>query len=135
MTWLEWIGIVAIALYLYERYKKLKSGSCSEDPEFNRRKYEFDRMSEAFGRLYDIRDQKLDPHNENINNVQSALDIVILCTVPLPKDSFALDYRSKYIDYCALYILSSAIIEAEDNGVSVQVQKLVVERANNIGGR
>ena len=127
MTWFEWIGSVAIVLYLYELYKNIRPAKFSKDSEFERRQHEFDRMGEAFGRLYDVRDQDADPHNENISNVQSTLDIVIHSTGPLSKDSFASDYRSKYVDYCALANFASAIIESELKGKSITVPELSIK--------
>jgi len=127
MSWLEIIGSVAIFLYMLELYKKSNPSKFSKDPEYNRRENDFKRMNEAFGKLHDLRDMKIpDTDNINISNIQSSLDLLIDCTVPMPKESFASDYRSRYVDYLVIESLSSAIINSEASKKELKVKEITI---------
>lgn len=127
MTWLEIAGCIAIVLYFWEVYKKNNPERFLVDPDMHRRKYEFVQMSNVFGRLHELRDKRTEPHNENISNVQSAIDLLIQCTVPMPKESFASDYRSRRVDYLVIENLASSIITSEVTGNKVSVPEVKLD--------
>ncbi len=131
MSVLEWIGVVAIVVFILQWvsniYKSRNPENYSKDPDYSKRKFEFNRMGKAFEKLCDLRDTMHDPHNEIISNVQSALEDIVQSTVPLPKDTFASDYRSKYVDYTVIHYLASNIINSEARGVTPAKEELKIK--------
>lgn len=130
MSLLEWIGIISILVFIYQWvkniYKVKHSEKFTQDPKFHLRQSEFKRMTETFEKLTLLRDADHDPHNESISNVQSALEYVILNTVPLPKNSFASDYLSKYVDYTVLHYLASSIIKSQAKNDFLELEELKI---------
>lgn len=114
MNFLEWVGLLAIALFLFKWAlniaKILRPAKYSKDPAYDKRELEFERMSEAFEKLFELRDFKADTDNQVINSAQMSIDRVIQSTVPLPKDAFASDYRSMRVCYEVIYKFGSRII-------------------------
>jgi len=131
MSLLEWIGVIAIALFFLQWvlniYKSKNPEKYSKDPDYSKRQFEFNRMVSAFEKLCDLRDMEHDPHNEVISNVQSAIEDIVQSTVPLPKDSYASDYRSKYVDYTVIYYLASNIINSEIHDIKPAKDELKIE--------
>ncbi len=131
MSLLEWIGVTAIALFLLQWalniYKSKNPAKYSKDPDYSKRQYEFNRMGAAFEKLHDLRDMECDPHNEVISNVQSAIGDMVQSTAPLPKESYASDYRSKYVDYTVIHYLASNIINSELRNVKPAKDELEIE--------
>lgn len=123
MNILEWIGIVAIIGLVISVINKTKN----RDPEAHLKNYEFKEMAISFGDIEDLSKRKFDIHNENINHVQSALDTLIQTTVPLPKESFASDYRAKRVEYEIILLLSNCIIEHEEKNKDLHVDNLKIK--------
>ena len=131
MSLLEWIGIIAICLFFIQWmlniYKSKNSDKHSKDPDYSKRQLEFNRMATAFDKLLELRNMKQNPHNEVISNVQSAIEDMIQSTVPLPKDAYASDYRSKYVDYTVIHYLASNIINSELRDIKPAKDELKIE--------
>ena len=114
MNFLEWVGLLAIVLFFIKWAlniaKTLSPAKYSKDPAYDQRELEFERMSAAFEKLFELRDFKADTDNQVIDCAQMSIDRVIQSTVPLPKDAYASDYRSKRVCYEVIYKLGSRII-------------------------
>lgn len=131
MSVLEWIGIISIALFVFQclaniyifrnRYRH------SRDPLYHQREFEFNRMARAFDRLKELLETEYDPHNQILTNVLEALSLVVQLPVPMEKDAFASDYRSKYTDYTVIYYLSKSIIDSELQGGKPAKDALKIE--------
>ena len=117
MSLLEWTGVIAIVLFIALWLKNIYFGGhperFSKDPNYEHRQKEFEKMRNAFVEIERLCDQDLDPHNEVIAGTLTALYEVRQNTVPMPKESFASDYFSRYVDYLTIYSLANAIIRAE----------------------
>lgn len=129
MSLLEIIGCIFIVLYFFERHRlsvlrRLTVDPKVHDPEYPKRDFEFERMKTAFDNLYELRDKKFETSRDSINDVKGLLDSVISYSVPMPKDSFASDYRSRFVDYRAIGILAVAMLNSESTGEPIVVEAL-----------
>ena len=86
-------------------------------------------MGKALEKICDLRDMKNELDSEVVSYVQSALDDLVRSTVPLPKDSFASDYRSKYVDYTVVLYLANGIINSELHGIKPARDELRLYRS------
>ena len=117
MGLLEWAGTIAIVWFLLpwglNISKSINPEKYSKDPGYSKRQFEFNRIGVALEKLHDLRDMEHYPHNEVISNVQSAIEDIVQSTAPQPKDAYASDYQSKYVDYTVIHYLANSIINSD----------------------